>query len=49
MSYQIISYHIISYQQQDGINNAEFYTKWTKTTWKTFEETKMMLKQDYQR
>ena len=20
-------------------NNAELYTKWTKTTWKTFEET----------
>jgi phosphoribosylaminoimidazole-succinocarboxamide synthase len=26
-------------QQQDYHNNAELYAKWTKTTWKTFEET----------
>ena len=26
-------------QQQGAKNNAELYTKWTKTTWKTFEET----------
>ena len=25
-------------QQQDGKNNAELYTEWTKTTWKTFED-----------
>jgi len=25
-------------QQQDAKNNAELYTKWTKTTWKIFEE-----------
>jgi hypothetical protein len=26
-------------QQQDDKNNAELYTEWTKTSWKTFEET----------
>ena len=26
-------------QQQDAKNNAELQTKWTKTTWKTFEGT----------
>ena len=26
-------------QQQDTKNNAELETKWTKTTWKTFEDT----------
>ena len=26
-------------QQQDAKNNVELQTKWTKTTWKTFEET----------
>jgi len=26
-------------QQQDAKNNAELETKWTKTTWKTPEET----------
>jgi hypothetical protein len=25
-------------QQQDAKNNAEFWTKWAKTTWKTLEE-----------
>ena len=25
--------------RQDAKNNAELQTKWTKTTWKTFEET----------
>jgi len=33
-------------QKLDSKNTTEFYTKWTKTTWRTFEETKMMLKQD---
>ena len=26
-------------QQQDATSNAELQTKWTKTTWNTFEET----------
>jgi rubrerythrin len=26
-------------QQQDVKNNVKLQTKWTKTTWKTFEET----------
>jgi len=26
-------------QQQGAKNNAELWTKWTKTTWKTFQET----------
>ena len=26
-------------QQQDAKNNAELYSKWTRTSWKTFEET----------
>jgi len=26
-------------EKQDVINNAKLWTKWTKTTWKTFEET----------
>jgi len=26
-------------QQQDGKNNAELQTRWTKTTWKSFEGT----------
>jgi len=26
-------------QQQDAKNNAELQTKWTKRTWKIFEET----------
>ena len=26
-------------QQQDAKNNVELQTKWTKTTWKTLEET----------
>ena len=26
-------------QQQDAKNNAEMQAEWTKTTWKTFEET----------
>jgi len=25
--------------KQDAKNNAEIQTEWTKTTWKTFEET----------
>jgi hypothetical protein len=25
-------------EQQDAQNNTELYTKWTKTTWKSFEE-----------
>jgi hypothetical protein len=26
-------------QQQGTENNSELYTRWTKTTWKNFEET----------
>jgi hypothetical protein len=26
-------------QQEDAKNIAELWTKWTKTTWKTFEKT----------
>jgi hypothetical protein len=26
-------------QQQDAKNNVELQTEWTKTTWKTFEQT----------
>jgi hypothetical protein len=26
-------------QQQDAKNNSELQTKWTKTTWKTIEQT----------